>query len=112
MNRRAFVGLLGSAAAGWPLAGRAQQPAMPVIGFCTRSLPGPTQLARMPPPERNWLCDGRNVAIEFRWAEGNFDRLPDLAADLVRRRMSVIAAPSKPTAAPPRPLISHPPFIN
>jgi ABC-type uncharacterized transport system substrate-binding protein len=101
LRRRQFITLLGGAAAAWPLSGRAQQAAMPVIGLLgTTSLGNnETRLRAF----REGLKDtgyiaGENVALEYRWAEDQIDRLPALAADLVQRRATVIAAIS-PTAA-------------
>jgi putative ABC transport system substrate-binding protein len=96
MRRREFITLVGCAVAAWPLAARAQQPAMPAIGYL--GLETPEQYASRLRAFREGLAstgfeEGRNVTIEFRWAEGRNDRVPKLVADLVGRKVSVIAAP-------------------
>jgi putative tryptophan/tyrosine transport system substrate-binding protein len=102
MNRRRLMLMLGGAAAAWPLAVRAQQKAMPVIGFLHLASPGPSApfLAafRQGLGETGYV-EGQNVAIEYRWAEGHYDRLPAMAADLVGRKVDLIATLSgTPTA--------------
>jgi putative ABC transport system substrate-binding protein len=104
MRRREFISLLGSSTIAWPLAAHAQQ-ARPVIGFLSGVSPGP--FAQRLAAFRQGLnetgtIEGRNVAIEYRWAEEQYDRLPGLATDLVARRVAVIVA-STPRHSRPRP---------
>src|SRR4051812_3388586 len=96
ISRREIIGAIGGVAIAWPLRGRAQQPgAMPVIGFLSNGFPAADAYlvsAFRQGLKETGYAEGQNVAIEYRWAEGQYERLPALTADLVGRRVSLIAA--------------------
>jgi putative ABC transport system substrate-binding protein len=103
MKRREFITFLGSGAVAWPIAAHTQQPMTPVIGYLNTTSPEKTNPAYLPAFRQGLaefgFVEGQNVTIEYRWADNDFDRLPTLAADLVRRQVTVITATGGPLAA-------------
>jgi putative ABC transport system substrate-binding protein len=102
MRRREFITLVGGAAAAWPLAARAQQSGMPIIGYLSAGLPdfaGRSFAGFLKGLSETGYVETHTLKIEYRWAEGQASRLPDLVADLVRQRVAVIVTPSSTAAA-------------
>src|SRR5215510_8965692 len=97
MRRREFIKMIAWSVAAWPIVSRAQQSALPVIGYLSGRSPEDLSAFLKGLNEAGYV-DGRNVSIEYRWAEGRADRLPALVADLIHRRVTVIAAASTPAA--------------
>src|SRR5579863_6717777 len=101
MRRREFIGLVGSTAAAWPLAARAQQPTLPIVGYLG---PGSAEsdafrvTAFRQGLKETGYVEGQNVTVDFSWAEGHYDRLPAMATDLVHRQVAVVVAPGTPAA--------------
>src|SRR5262245_30479580 len=112
LGRRGFIALIGGLA-GWPLAARAQQPAVPAVGFLNRAAPEAFP-DRLRPFHRGLkdtgFVEGENIAIVYRWGENQIDRLSELAADLVRRRVAVIAV-NTPAALPAKAATARIPIV-